>query len=290
MSTTSAVKATNASSPDLDSFAALRRPYACCPACDSTRMTLLGVAPVTNYVNWHDRLPPTLDWMRCDDCAHVFTRHWWTAEGLSEVFRRSHAGQVAGGDPDHKRHVWKPTVLAAVELLGGYRAAIGARPEAPPLWLDAGCGDGALVMTASEMGFNAIGLDARQEAVEALVRTGYRAQQGDFMALTDDVSVDVLSLCDVLEHLPFPQEALARARRLVRPGGLIVISLPNMDSSSWRLMDQAGSNPYWIEIEHHHNFTRASLSRLVEQAGFSVERMDLTFRYKAQMEIMARAA
>ncbi len=272
-----------------DPFAALRRPYACCPACDGGRMTLLGVAPAKAYVNWHERLPPTLDWMRCDDCAHVFTRHWWTPEGLAEVFRRSHAGQVAGGDPDQKRHIWKPTVLAAIDLMGGYRSAIGSRAGMPPAWLDVGCGDGALMMTASEFGFDALGLDARREAVEALIRAGYRAQQGDFMAVNADGQVDVLSMCDVLEHIPHPREALAQAKRLMKPGGILVISLPNMDSSSWRLMDQAGSNPYWIEIEHHHNFTRASLVRLVEQAGFTVERFDLTFRYKAQMEIMARA-
>ncbi len=100
--------------------------------------------------------------------------------------------------------------------------------------------------------------------------------------------LDVISMCDVLEHMPYPREALAQAHSLLRPGGLLLISLPNLESSSWRLMDQASANPYWAEIEHHHNFGRSRLSALLREHGFSVAMFDIPYRYKAQMELYAR--
>ena len=267
-------------------FDAIRTAYACCPLCDSVRMRHVGAAATTSYVNWHDRLPPTLDWMRCDDCGHVFTQHYWTEAGLAEVFRKSHPSQVAGGDPDQKRQIWRPTVQNALRLLGGYASAMAG--PAMPTWLDVGCGDGALVMAASEFGFAALGLDARAEPVAAIQRLGYAAAQSEFMAARAEAPVSVISMFDVLEHMIFPRSALAHAHDLLAPGGLLIISLPNMDSSSWRLMDQASANPYWMEIEHHHNFTRASLSALLARQGFAVELFDIPGRYKAQMELYAR--
>jgi protein O-GlcNAc transferase len=269
-----------------DRFATIRTAYGACPLCDSTRLRHVGAASTTGYVNWHDRLPPTLDWMRCDDCTHVFTQYHWTEAGLAEVFHKAHAGQVAGGDPDHKRQVWKPVVRNALDLLGGYGAVM--TPGAQPTWLDVGCGDGALVMTAAEFGFAALGLDARQEPVAALQRLGYAAAQSEFLAARSETPVTVVSMFDVLEHMVFPRKALAHAHDLLAPGGLLVISLPNMDSSSWRLMDQSGANPYWMEIEHHHNFTRASLTAQLVANGFEVALFDIPGRYKAQMELYAR--
>ena len=268
-----------------DAYAALREEYTACPVCTGTNRRALGAANTTGYLNWHDKLPPTLEWMACEDCGHVHTRHYWTAEGLAQVFAKSHAGQVAGGDPDQKRQIWKAVPQNAMKLLGGYHAVMSG---VEPTWLDVGCGDGALVMTASEFGFAALGIDARTEPVEALQALGYAAGRSDFMAARFENPVNVISMFDVLEHMPFPRDALDHAHATLADNGLLIISLPNMDSSSWRLMDQASGNPYWMEIEHHHNFTRASLAKLLAAHGFRVEMFDIPLRYKAQMELYAR--
>jgi len=273
-------------SPPADAYCALRTAYSCCPLCDSATISNVGAASTTGYINWHDKLPPTLAWMRCDECLHFFTKYYWTDAGLSEVFRKSHPAQVAGGDADTKRQIWKSVVQSAVELLGGYSQLV--RSDIQPTWLDVGCGDGALVMTASEFGFAALGLDARQEPVAELRTLGYAATKSEFMAASCETLVKVISMFDVLEHMIFPRRALGHAHSLLASGGLLIISLPNMDSSSWRLMDRAASNPYWMEIEHHHNFTRQSVCAHLAAAGFKVERFDIPGRYKAQMELHAR--
>ena len=50
----------------------------------------------------------------------------------------------------------------------------------------------------------------------------------------------------------------------------------------------ANSNPYWREIEHHHNFSRQRLMALLDECGFDVVDFAIPLRYKAQMELYAR--
>jgi protein O-GlcNAc transferase len=231
-------------------------------------------------------VPQTIEWMTCPSCGHVHNRHYWTEAGLAEVFRNANASQLAEAvNPDAKRATWAPVVARVVGLLGGYQAVI--KPEGRPIWVDVGCGDGGLVATASDYGFAAIGLDARAEAVSRIQALGMKAMQADFMELSIEVVVDVLSMMDVLEHIAYPADALRKAARVLRQGGLIVISMPDMACSSWKTLDAVNANPYWLEIEHYHNFSRDRLIALLNETGFDVVDFAIPNRYKAQMEVYA---
>lgn len=271
---------------------ALQMMYEGCSLCGS-ESALLGAANCTKHGLWHSALPDTLEWMRCSSCGHVHTRHYWSEAGLAEVFRHAHANQLAEAidNPDTKRATWGSVAERVLRLLcqqggGGYTQLFGA--DETPIWVDVGCGDGALTMTAADFGFTAIGLDARAEAVARIRQLGFNAQQGDFMKISFDGQPDVLSMMDVLEHMPFPGRALEKAAQVLRPGGVLVISLPDLECSSWRIMDAAKVNPYWMEIEHHHNFSRRRLTDLLRQYGFEVVDFSIPYRHKAQMEIYAK--
>ena len=58
-------------------------------------------------------------------------------------------------------------------------------------------------------------------------------------------------------HAGRPRKALQQAHGLLAEGGVLFISLPNRDCLSWKVMDRTGTNPYWGELEHFHNFDRA---------------------------------
>jgi 2-polyprenyl-3-methyl-5-hydroxy-6-metoxy-1,4-benzoquinol methylase len=94
-------------------------------------------------------------------------------------------------------------------------------------------------------------------------------------------------MADVLEHMPYPKAGLKAAHRLLRPGGVLFVSMPNMDSMVWRALDASGSNPYWGEIEHYHNFTRQRLYALLDEQGFSPVHYDISERYRCCMEVIA---
>ena len=74
----------------------------------------------------------------------------------------------------------------------------------------------------------------------------------------------------------------------MKPFGSLIISLPNMDSICWRMLDAQNANPYWAEIEHYHNFGQVRLYNLLKECGFSVERYGVSERYRAGMEVYAR--
>ena len=80
---------------------------------------------------------------------------------------------------------------------------------------------------------------------------------------------------------------LRAAHRLLKPGGVLLASMPNMDSMLWRLMNASNSNPYWGELEHYHNFGRRSLYRLLQENGFRPVRYGISERYRVCMEVVA---
>jgi len=271
---------------DTGTIQPLQQEYACCPLCGG-KSALHCRADCSRHSLWHEPLPRILEWMRCTSCYHVYTRHFWTQAGIDELFRNAHQNQLAGfgASQDAKRANWVPVVDRVLHLLGGYRSSMDKGSH--PTWVDVGCGDGALAMTASDYGFSALGLDARSEAVRRIVELGFKAQESDFMQCTFEHKLDVLSMMDVLEHMPYPGFALEKAAELIRAGGVLVISLPDLSCSSWRMMDAAKSNPYWMEIEHHHNFSRERLIALLGERGFEVADFGIPHRYKAQMELYA---
>ncbi|HTP97689.1 MAG TPA: class I SAM-dependent methyltransferase [Casimicrobiaceae bacterium] len=265
--------------------ASLQEAYPGCPLCGGTSVHI-GTGDCHRHRLWHEPLPRFIDWMRCESCGHVHTRHYWTDAGLRELFGRAHANQVAGGNLEQRRQLWKPVIAQAVQALGGYASTFSGR-HAAPVWLDVGCGNGLVLMLASEFGFDAVGVDRRQQAVDALASLGYRVIQAGFLDVAMDRPAAVISMLDVLEHMPWPARALSHARTLLPVGGCLVLSLPNMESSSWKQLDADNANPYWIEIEHHHNFSFTRLSRLLAEHGFEIALFDIPSRYVASMELYA---
>ena len=88
----------------------------------------------------------------------------------------------------------------------------------------------------------------------------------------EPASFDVVLLGDVIEHLRDPVAALARLRPLLRPGGRLVLSTPNVANWAIRLSLLAGRWRYTdrgiLDRTHTHLFTRATLRETIERAGY----------------------
>ena len=87
----------------------------------------------------------------------------------------------------------------------------------------------------------------------------------------DDEGFDVVLGGDVLEHLPDPLTVLRACRRALKPGGYVVLSLPNIAHADIKLQLLAGRFDYrdtgLLDRTHLHFFTRASVEELVHDAG-----------------------
>ncbi len=265
--------------------------YEACPLCAERSIEPLGSYDCTNHPLYKKALPATMRWCRCRGCGHVFTDGYLNDAALAVLFSDVHAAQrPGGGRPDDGRNLWARIVerVAAMAPSAPRRGLeTGTRLGR---WLDVGFGDGALLLTAQEWGFEPLGIDLRRDSVERLNALGVPARCMDLQALDEPGAFDVISMADALEHMPFPPPVLAHARRLLSEGGLLFVSMPNSDTASWRALDRERKNPYWIEIEHYHNFTRERLHALLRRSGFEPVWYGVSNRYVSGMEVIARRA
>lgn len=252
----------------------LRVEFFGCPLCgaESTAFRTETCPPRGN-------IPRDLTWMKCPDCGHVHTKHYWTPEGRKELLHTVREGQIFGGNLDEQRIMWS----LAIQRLLPHVASKRPLPDTGR-WIDVGVGNGGFLHTAEEFGFDAVGIDLRQFSVDRLTEWGLNAVCADAMDY-DYSGASVVMLADVLEHVQDPAGLLNHIRRF-RPAALFV-SCPNMASLAWRFLEKTGQCPYWAEQEHYHNFTRASLYRLLNECGFTPVDYGISRRFTACMEIIA---
>lgn len=262
--------------------------FAKCPLCDApvSSAKVVKTADVSRHPSYKPELPEVIRWLRCGACEHVFTEEHRTEAGDRILFSSVLPHQMPNASQsEHQRNVWAPTVRRVAGHLARSTAAEGGRR---PRWADIGFGGGGLVMTADEFGFEAIGVDARPEPVKGLQSLGYEAICSAFEDLSLDEPLDVLSMADVLEHIPAPRAALDKVRTMLTPNGLFYVSCPNSETSTWRLWEQSNTNPYWGEIEHYHNFSRTKLVALLAEHGLRVVDYYVSARYYSCMELVAQ--
>lgn len=110
--------------------------------------------------------------------------------------------------------------------------------------LDLGCRDGALTRTYVE-GNDVVGVDADREALAAAARLGIETRWADLDQPLDfpDASFDVVVAGELLEHLRDPAPLVAETRRVLRPGGTLVASVPNAYRLKRRLLFLLGRPP-----------------------------------------------
>jgi SAM-dependent methyltransferase len=255
-----------------------RIPYEACPLCNSRDLAEEIVADCTGHPLYKPALAKTQRWLRCAACDHVFTDGHFTEAALKILFATTLAGQEPGKDIETARYVSGRMIEGVCSL----RSNLGGR------WLDIGFGNGALLATAEEFGFDVVGIDMREENVEKMQQMGFEALAIELTCYQPSALFDVISMADVLEHIAFPKAALLHAHSIMNDDGLLFLSMPNADSFLWRTLTKNLVNPYWGELEHYHNFGRRRLYKLLEECGFTPKRYALSHRYRACMEVIAQ--
>ena len=148
----------------------------------------------------------------------------------------------------------------------------GIRRHAPKTGraLDLGCADGAFLAVLREAGLQVQGVEPTAMAAAA------RERLGDDAVLQVPIEVlrlphahyDLITLWDVLEHLPDPLACLRAARDWLHPDGLLVLETQDVRSFAARVLGRRWH--HYKHAEHLHHFHAETLQRALSESGFEI--------------------
>jgi 2-polyprenyl-3-methyl-5-hydroxy-6-metoxy-1,4-benzoquinol methylase len=139
--------------------------------------------------------------------------------------------------------------------------------------LDVGCGNGTFLARMKDLGWQCAGIETDEVAARfAREHFGLDVQPGTLRgAALPDAGFDVITLSHVIEHVHSPNDLLLECRRLLRPGGRLIVLTPNTRSLGHRVFGRA-----WRGLEpprHLHAYHPQVLRATVEAAGLRTERL-----------------
>jgi SAM-dependent methyltransferase len=212
-----------------------------------------GLIPTT------DRFGTALsDIVRCGACGHMQLERMPAAAVLAEAYEEAASEDYVGEEAGQRE-----TARVALDRIERY-----VEPSSRPRRIaDLGCWVGFLLAEARERGWEGVGVEPSAFAsAYARDELGLDVRTEDlFEADLPEGSFDAVVLGDVIEHLIDPGAALDRIARLLRPGGVVHLALP--DSGS-RLAGLMGARWWSVIPTHVQYFTRGSLERLLRDHGY----------------------
>jgi len=139
--------------------------------------------------------------------------------------------------------------------------------------LDVGCGSASLLGLMKKRGFRVMGVDFSSEAsAVAKDENGVQVVVGSLEdAAFPDASFDIVTLFHVMEHVTNPRDVLQEVGRILRPGGSVVLQVPNIDSWQFRIFK---AKWYGLDIPRHViDYSSDAILRLLSESGFAVNRI-----------------
>jgi 2-polyprenyl-3-methyl-5-hydroxy-6-metoxy-1,4-benzoquinol methylase len=201
--------------------------------------------------------------VRCDDCGLVFLNPQPSDAELARIYG---ADYFLGGNSQISRAAVSDMKQATAKLyLTEVRSYSGLRSGR---LLEVGCGDGDFLVSAEAEGWQVTGVEYSASACEkARARLRYgEVQCGELhQARLPADHFDLCVLSDVIEHVRDPLLFLQEIHRVLKPGGILMIATPSIDSWSAKLLKEK-----WMEFkaEHLTYFDRQTIQTALVKSGF----------------------
>jgi len=139
--------------------------------------------------------------------------------------------------------------------------------------LDVGCGEGSFLVEVQKLGFDVYGIDLDSKSIRAAQEQlgkerVYHMTLAKFVAYAQerDISFDVITFFEVLQHQEEPRKFLENVKRILNPGGWIAGTTPNRNRLLVNIERKAGE----VDFPPHHFFwfSYDSLTNLFQKSGF----------------------
>lgn len=196
--------------------------------------------------------------VECCHCGLVYANPRWPSDfvlgAYSAVEDETYVEERLGRELTFRHH------LRRMERVIG--------PAAGRRLLDVGAYIGVFVEVAAAAGWQAQGVEPSAWAAAEARRRGLDVTVGTLETVElPAASFDVVTLWDVIEHVVDPAAELERARRLLQPGGWLVIHTMDIDAPVARLM---GRRWPWLMDMHLYYFSGRTLGRMLADHGYEV--------------------
>jgi cyclopropane fatty-acyl-phospholipid synthase-like methyltransferase len=203
------------------------------------------------------------EFLQCCDCGLMWIDPLPSRDEVEERYRTAYSsGEYAAFAEAH----------ATRTLVSSYRLERVLEVAQPGRWLDVGCSTGSFVAAAVSAGCVAEGLDISREAVEIAREAGLLAHHGRVEDFQPTQPYDTITAFDVLEHSAEPRAFVKRLRGWLRPGGKLILTLPDVSSVYPRVLMGRHWFYYWPD-EHLFYFDPDTVSRLLREEGFEVKKI-----------------
>jgi len=247
-----------------------------CPMCERPQLRVHFV---------YDRQPPgefQFDFLqgstyrrelhRCDGCGHLLE---WIDADLSRLYQGDYAAKVWGNRESIKRTFDRINTLppeqsdnvGRVAYIQAFTARTwpAERLKTPRL-LDVGSGLGVFPYRMKQTGWESVSLDLDETLVSHVREAvGIQAILGDVTKIEGIGEFDLITFNKVLEHTDNPIRILSSVGRLLKPGGLVYIELPDGEGA-----EIEGQEREEYLLGHIHVFSLASYALLAARAGFEL--------------------
>ncbi|KZM47859.1 hypothetical protein OA90_23905 [Labrenzia sp. OB1] len=132
--------------------------------------------------------------------------------------------------------------------------------------VDFGCGDGSFLRNVQDETASCCGVELQKDYVRALRDEGIACHTS--LADLEDGSMDTAVSFHVLEHLPDPLPVLRELKRVLKPGGTLIVEVPHAGDLLLRELKCDAFKAFTLWSQHLVLHTRDSLRRLLAAAGF----------------------
>jgi SAM-dependent methyltransferase len=262
----------NAASPILNDshpYAELRtpplalEPVSCC-VCDSDDADPVGVGEDFEY----DCSPDTFLMVRCRGCGLMYLNPRPALDELPRIYPPTYHSL----DFSAEKFGFVYTARSRLEAMRLLRWCRGLPDDARII--DVGCGDGfhlRLLRRYGKPGWRLEGVEPSERAAAMAGRAGIRVHRGIIQQvdLPSD-AYDLALLIQTIEHVDAPLEVLREVRRILKPGGRVVLVTDNVDTLDFRIFRGRHWGGYHFP-RHWSLFDRRTLRALAERAGLQVD-------------------
>lgn len=228
-----------------------------CPVCTGSKFT--------DFITCKDHLVSGKEFhiITCSDCGFRFTNPRPAAEKLGEYYQSreyiSHSDSRQGLFNQIYQAVRKFTISKKLRLI---------RSLSPKgSILDIGCATGDFLLKMKSEGWEVTGIEPEAGARAKAVKRGIRVEDERYLMQVPDHSFDVITLWHVLEHVALLPERMKTIHRILKPGGILIIAVPNCKSR-----DAEHYQNFWAGYDvprHLYHFTRETMLKLLAGSGFT---------------------